>query len=188
MKKQKRYNYLGIPYVWWFLAWLCCAGVFLFVYKPDIGSDPEYNVSPQGKIALRGDNILVIRSYDRGKLIEKLAIFKDKQVVRVLPLHKKNQVIVPRTTQQLPPDVWEEVNQLRLQWCQEPPSFPALAERERRYSIGIRCAPFNQKTFYLAPDQLPSVLRFVLETVPTPQPVSIIWHWQMDHSVGGYPL
>lgn len=69
----------------------------------------------------------------------------------------------------LAPATWQALEQLRMQWCEQPPAFRLLRADEPFYDVGLRCSdPFAPRHVQVPTDQLPPAMVALLADVRAP--------------------
>jgi hypothetical protein len=64
---------------------------------------------------------------------------------------------------------WQAIEQLRVQWCEQPPTLRPLRPDEPFYDVGLRCSdPFAPRRVQVPIDQVPPALAALLDSVPAP--------------------
>jgi hypothetical protein len=71
----------------------------------------------------------------------------------------------PANTIRFAPEEWQPVATLIDEWCKNPPSYEVETD-EPFYDIGLPCRGYMR--IKIPPDELPSALVYLIETVPSP--------------------
>jgi hypothetical protein len=116
--------------------------------------------------ALRGRRILVVHVPEPPDLLYQLAVFEGGTAASVTlnatPGRAGPVVRLSATT-------WQAIEQLRMQWCEQPPVLRPLRPDQPFYDVGLRCSdPFAPRRVQVPIDQVPPALAALLDSVPAP--------------------
>jgi hypothetical protein len=116
---------------------------------------------------LRGDRILVVRMPEAPAILDQLEVYKGGTAARAIltttPIQEGPVVRLSATT-------WQAIEQLRVQWCEQPPTLRPLRPDEPFYDVGLRCSdPFAPRRVQVPTDQVPPALAALLDSVPAPR-------------------
>ena len=114
---------------------------------------------------LRGNTILFLRLPVGTTQEESITLVADHIASRAfLPVTVRtpiNRVIVPDS-------LWTDLEQLRLSWCQHPPTIVSITPNDADYLIVLKCEQADEDpSYYIHPSDLPAPLHKLIELVPS---------------------
>lgn len=111
-------------------------------------------VPPQGSLAggLRGYNMIILQLPQQAGRLERITVSKDHTAVHVLTLGQQmptyNEVL-------LPDNLWQSLDTLRSEWCENRPTFRQPDADDVTYEVAIRCTDIRNAEFRFSSDQIP---------------------------------
>lgn len=120
---------------------------------------------PGSRLYMRGMIFAIIR-INNTALPQNIAIDKDKEVIRT-----RNPVdTLHRRTYMLSESEYQQVLNLRHQWCTTVPRFRSGGNLQMNYDVGFRCSErednYDVTQFSVPVDELPAILRIIDQQLP----------------------
>jgi hypothetical protein len=148
------------------LAWLAFLGSMFILFAIGVINPPPPTVpQPGGIIDIRGNRLAILRMVT-AQPFEGIEVFDDGTAIRFYypggAPHDYSQIT-------LTPDEQTAFVQFRMQWCQQMPSFRALAATEAFYDLGVRCGGYDVKQAKVPPEQLPAIFVQLQQRLPRPK-------------------
>jgi hypothetical protein len=132
------------------------------MYQLLLRSDqPEHNGDP---IDLRGTNIIVLRMPDSLAPSQRIAFYEDGSVIRFFVPY--NAATSQKTQLMLRADEQWDVQAFRAQWCATPQQVIQPKTGYPSYDIAVRCDDPHIKQAVVEVEQLPTILRDILQHLP----------------------
>jgi hypothetical protein len=136
-------------------------GVFV-MYCLLIDSDrSEHNGDP---LDLRGTNIIALRMPDSLAPSQRVAFYEEGYVIRFFIPY--NAATSQKTQLVLSADQQRDVQTFRAQWCATPRQLIQPKTGHPSYDIAVRCDDPKIKQAVIPIEQLPTILRDILQRVP----------------------
>ncbi|MBK9941438.1 MAG: hypothetical protein IPP13_07435 [Kouleothrix sp.] len=117
-----------------------------------------------GTIDIRGTGIAILRLPTDP--IQEIEVFSDGEAIRYAYPITPN--VYTRIV--LGPAQKRELEEFRIQWCHELPSFRTLGPDEPFYDLAFRCTGYNVKQAKVPVDMLPEIFADILKQLPAPPP------------------
>jgi hypothetical protein len=132
------------------------------MYRLMIPSDqPEHNGDP---LDLRGTAIIALRMPDSFAPSQRVAFYEDGSVIRFFVPY--NAATSQKTQLVLRADEQRDVQAFRAQWCATPQQLIQPKPGYPSYDIAVRCGDPHIKQAVLPVEQLPTILREILQRLP----------------------
>lgn len=115
---------------------------------------------------LRGNTVLSIRFPLANEKIEVLGLDKDRVASRAfLPLTNRSftrEMLIQE-------DMFNELEQLRHDWCETPPTFIPDELIEANYEVVFQCGKNTNPVYRIRPSELPAPFQELVDLVPSPR-------------------
>jgi len=132
------------------------------IYRLMLPSDqPEHNGDP---LDLRGAAIIALRMPDSLAPSQRVAFYEDGSVIRFFAPY--NAATSQKTQLVLRADEQRDVQTFRAQWCATPQQLIQPKTEYPSYDIAVRCDDPHIKQAVLPVEQLPTILRDILQRLP----------------------
>jgi len=136
-------------------------GLFVIYQLLAYSEQPEHNGDP---IDLRGTNIITLRMPDTIAPSQRVAIYEEGTVLRYftpydVAISQKTQAVLSLTEQR-------DLQTFRAQWCATNMQFTQPKIGHPVYDIAVRCDAPHIKQGLIPAEQLPVILRDILQRVP----------------------
>ncbi|NJO82237.1 MAG: hypothetical protein HC828_05115 [Blastochloris sp.] len=119
---------------------------------------------------LRGDAMVVLRLPTKQLPIDQMRVFDTGEVSRAF-----NPAPHPAAfyKMQLADHLWDDVEQLRMMWCDQRPAFPTSYPGTPAFEVALSCSGImNTPVYFIPPEQLPPALQALVDTLP-PAPTTV---------------
>jgi hypothetical protein len=115
---------------------------------------------------LRGNTILDLRLPIREATQQDgISVSSDHIALRSFsPLTVRTQINRVR----VPDALWKDLEQSRLDWCQQPPTFVSVTPNDADYRIILKCEQADEDPrYFVHPSDLPALLHALVDLVPS---------------------